>query len=119
MVDTISDGARHSAYAIVREVAAKRSISPEFASEFFKTCITAIMDCAMTEGTCWIPGVGSFKRVHFSERVRFNPHTKTTQTVPAGVKISFILSKPRKEKKPAAHKEEKVISRATRSPKNS
>ena len=92
---------RYSANAVIRKEAELMNLSPEFSVAFFTDMMNRVLSSAMVNGTCWVPGIGSFKRTEYKARNRHNPRTGKIELIPGGEKITFHPSKPRRAKAPA------------------
>lgn len=89
---------RYSANAVVRKEAELLNISPEFSVSFFFNLMNRIVSSAMVNGEYWVQGIGTFKRTEYAARRRHNPRTGEIDLIPAGEKITFHPTKPRKPK---------------------
>ena len=94
---------RYSANAVIRKEAEAMNLSPEFSVAFFTGMMNSVLNCAMVNGTCWVPGIGSFKRTEFKARNRHNPRTGKIELCPAGETITFTPAKPRRARAAPGH----------------
>lgn len=90
---------KYSAGAVIRKEAALRNLSPEFSVAFFSDMLERVISSAMVNGSCWVPGIGTFKRAEYKARRRHNPSTGRIDMIPAGEKIIFQANKPRRTAK--------------------
>jgi nucleoid DNA-binding protein len=85
---------RNSAGAVIRIEAALRNLSPEFSVAFFGDMLESVISSAMVNGSCIVPGIGTFKRTEYKARRRHNPRTGSLDLIPGGEKVVFQANKP-------------------------
>ena len=90
---------RHSATAVVSNIARERELSPAYVLDLFKTCLGEIVNAAYQNGSCWIPGIGRFEVKAVAQKIGRHPVSGEAIVIPATTKLAFKQSVPRARRK--------------------